>query len=163
MLKSLYILVFCICLSACSGDYLAKHDDAISEVTYRQNIAAAYTGSTYLSGDIQSRDIDIWTFPDKKKLPDLVAKFDTAKTRIYIEVYTWTERDTVDAAIRAHARGVDVQVLLEGNVYGSPTINRDTTKKLTDAGIPVYYSDPGRFTFTHAKFFIFDDTYIVST
>lgn len=56
-----------------------------------------------------------------------------------------------------------MRVILEPSVYGTPMINRSMANKLTDAGIPVVYSDSARYTFTHAKFWIIDDRYTIST
>jgi hypothetical protein len=36
-------------------------------------------------------------------------------------------------------------------------------KKLSNAGIKVVYADNHRYSFTHAKFWIIDDTYSIST
>jgi hypothetical protein len=37
------------------------------------------------------------------------------------------------------------------------------SKKLSGAGIPIVYADNHRYSFTHAKFWIIDDTYSIST
>jgi phosphatidylserine/phosphatidylglycerophosphate/cardiolipin synthase-like enzyme len=58
---------------------------------------------------------------------------------------------------------VDVRVILEGNVFGTPRINDATYKKLKNAHIPVVFSDSQKYNFTHAKFWMIDDTYCVST
>jgi phosphatidylserine/phosphatidylglycerophosphate/cardiolipin synthase-like enzyme len=48
-------------------------------------------------------------------------------------------------------------------VYGTPFINKKTFLRLENAHIPIVYADNYRFTFTHAKFFLIDDTLILST
>jgi polyphosphate kinase len=53
--------------------------------------------------------------------------------------------------------------VLEGNVFGTPKINVPVSKKLKEAGIPVVYADNHRYSFTHAKFWLIDDTYSIST
>lgn len=58
---------------------------------------------------------------------------------------------------------MDVRVILEKNVYGNPVINNPTIKKLQAAGVLLIFSDPMRYTFTHAKFWIIDDDYVIST
>jgi cardiolipin synthase A/B len=92
-----------------------------------------------------------------------IQRINTTKKRIWIEIYTWTDKDILDSVIRAHRRGVDVRVILEPNVYGTPRINSPTYKSLTSAGIDVVYADGYRYTFTHAKFFILDDEFYIST
>lgn len=54
-------------------------------------------------------------------------------------------------------------MILEGNVYGTPTINQKTYQKLRDADVPVVYADNSHYTFTHAKFWIIDDQFCMST
>jgi hypothetical protein len=65
--------------------------------------------------------------------------------------------------IRAHDRSVDVRVILEGNVYGLPYANANFMKALVSAKIPVMYADTYRYTFTHAKFWVVDDRFFIST
>jgi polyphosphate kinase len=75
----------------------------------------------------------------------------------------WTDKDILAAMIRAHDRNVDVRVVLEGNVYGLPYANANFMKSLKSAGIPVVYADTYRYTFTHAKFWLIDDRFFIST
>ncbi len=56
-----------------------------------------------------------------------------------------------------------MRVVLEGNVFGTPKINLPIVKKLKEANILVAYADNHRYSFTHAKFWIIDDTYSIST
>ena len=56
-----------------------------------------------------------------------------------------------------------MRVVLEGNVFGTPRINTPIVKKLKEANIPVVYADNHRYSFTHAKFWIIDNTYSIST
>jgi cardiolipin synthase A/B len=100
------------------------------------------------------------SLPDKDAL---VQAFDLARERLWVEIYTWTERDTLAALIRAHERGVDTRVILEGNVYGTPRINDDTYDTLKNAGIPVIFADNRKYNFTHAKYWIIDEGYCIST
>lgn len=100
------------------------------------------------------------SLPDKDAL---VQAFDLARERLWVEIYTWTERDTLAAIIRAHERGVDTRVILEGNVYGTPRINDDTYETLKNAGITVVFADNRKYNFTHAKYWIIDEEYCIST
>jgi len=101
--------------------------------------------------------------PDTSQKDILVQEMASAQKRIWIEIYTWTEKDTLSAVIDAYHRWVDVRVILEWNVYGTPRINDPTHTALTQAGIPVMYSDNSRYNFTHAKFWLIDDVYCIST
>jgi cardiolipin synthase A/B len=100
--------------------------------------------------------------PDKWELDNLIDEIDRAERRIWIETYTWTEKATREAVLRAEKRWVDVRVILEGNVYGIPRINDDTVEMLSGAAVPIRFSSD-RYTFTHMKMWIFDDTACIST
>lgn len=110
-----------------------------------------------------TRDIDIWTLPDREKLDTFVNMLSRAKKRIWIEVYILTEKSTIAALIEAKNRGIDVRVILERNVYNTPFIHETLFRDLTDAGIDVVWANNDAFTFTHAKFFLVDDTLFLST
>lgn len=106
----------------------------------------------------------IFSQPDKRTLPHIISLIEQSKKRIWIEIYTWTNiQELTDAIIAAHHRGVDVRVVLEGNVYQTPTINTPIVKILEKEGIPYVFSDNYRYVFTHAKFWIIDDRYFIST
>lgn len=88
---------------------------------------------------------------------------ESAKETIWVEIYTWTEKSTIDAVLSAKKRGVDVRVILEWNVYGTPFINKHTFDSFSGAGIPTVYADNSRYRFTHAKFWIIDNYWCIAT
>lgn len=115
------------------------------------------------SGSIWNLSGTLYSLPDKKVLEDLVSTLQDAKSRIWLETYTWTEKETLAAIIQAKKRWVDVRVVLEGAVYRTPWINNDTIKQIRDAGIDFSYADNHRYTFTHIKTWIIDDRWCIST
>lgn len=42
-------------------------------------------------------------------------------------------------------------------------MNQKTYQKLQNSGIPIVYADNTRYTFTHAKFWVMDHTFCIST
>ena len=56
-----------------------------------------------------------------------------------------------------------MRVVLEGNVYGLPYANANFMKTLKSVNIPAVYADTYRYTFTHAKFWLIDDRFFIST
>lgn len=106
---------------------------------------------------------DISILPDKKVLERLVSSLNTAQKRIWVEIYTWTEKSSIEAVLNAHKRGVDVRVILEWNVYMTPRINDTVFNLFKKEWIEVVYADNTRYTFTHAKMWIIDDRWCVST
>ncbi len=130
---------------------------------YIEHIQREHTDIVSLSGPILSLSGKISSLPDIHVLENLIASIDRAKTRIWIETYTWTEKETLAAILRAQKRWVDIRVILEGNVYRTPWINNDTIRKLKAAGVAFSYADNHRYTFTHIKTWIVDDEWCVST
>jgi phosphatidylserine/phosphatidylglycerophosphate/cardiolipin synthase-like enzyme len=92
-----------------------------------------------------------------------------AKRVIRLQMYLLTHQGVMDELIAAKARGVDVQVLLEGRPYnpGNPSqplpTNKAAAKDLAAGGVNVVWTSE-TFTFTHAKGVTIDDTVtLVST
>ncbi|MBC7503981.1 phosphatidylserine/phosphatidylglycerophosphate/cardiolipin synthase family protein [Candidatus Gracilibacteria bacterium] len=104
------------------------------------------------------------SLPNTYTQHNIIESIQNAKSRIWIEIYTWTDAAKLtDPIIQAKKRGVDIRIVLEGNVFGTPRINMPIAKKLKDAGISLIYADNDRYSFTHAKFWIIDNTYSIST
>lgn len=151
---TIFFLIFGIVfwlLSSCMREY---SDHAMRE----QSPLITFSGAlpTFLSWDLS-------ILPDKSALEKLAHSLDIAKKRIWIEIYTWTEKSSIEAVINAHKRGVDVRVILEGNVYMTPRINDNTFNLLKKEWIEVVYADNARYSFTHAKMWIVDNQWCIST
>ena len=106
---------------------------------------------------------ELLVLPDINVKKALLSQISLSRERIWIEIYTWTDKELLEAVIDAKKRWVDVRVILEPSVYGTPTINRLVFESLKSQDIPVVYSSIHNFVFTHAKFFLIDDTYYIST
>ena len=130
------IFLFLSFLSSCMGEY---SDHVVREQS--PLITFSWSIPTFLSWDIS-------ILPEK---------------RIWVEIYTWTEKSTIEAVLNAHKRGVDVRVILEWNVYMTPRINDTVFNLFKKEWIEVVYADNVRYTFTHAKMWIIDDRWCVST
>ncbi len=120
-------------------------------------------GTTSPSYNLAPESIDLLVLPDKSIHTDLIDAISKSQERVWVEIYTWTDKWLRDALIAAKRRGVDVKVILEPNVFGSPKINTPTYDAFIWAEIDVVYSDIYRFRFTHAKFFLLDDDVYIST
>lgn len=122
---------------------------------------------TYIPQIISSSGLslsgEIFILPSTDVLKNLVSSIDHAQKKIWVEIYMWTEKSTIDAILRAKKRGVDVRVILEGNVYGTPFINKNTFDTFSGASIPIVYADNSRYTFTHTKFWLIDDRWCIAT
>jgi len=142
-------------LSSCIGDY---RDHYAAEKEYHTQ-SKIYTGSYY---QIQENDF-VWILPDNRHKAELISYINRAQQRIWIQIYMWTDKDVLTAILDAYDRGVDVRVILEWSVYWLPRVNAPVYTALFDHGIPVRYADNYRFVFTHAKFWIIDDRFFLST
>lgn len=81
----------------------------------------------------------------------MVDFIDDATTSLDVQMYLFTVDEIKDAIVRAHARGVDVRVLLDYSHDG----NISTRNALTAAGVPLRDA-PTIFEFSHAKYMVAD-------
>lgn len=155
MIQRFSFLIIISLISGCTSPY--------HEHFFRENIELA-SSKTAVSGEVFVSDGRLESLPNIHTQRDLISRIDGATHRVWIEIYTWTDAAKLtDPILRAKKRWVDIRVVLEGNVFGTPRINMPIAKKLKEAGIPVIYADNHRYSFTHAKFWIIDDTYSIST
>jgi len=78
----------------------------------------------------------IYSLDQKQNDKELIALIDSAKSRVYFAIYTFTLSSIADALVKAKERGVDVRGIVDseqsGNSYGIPIKD-----KLLAAGIPL--------------------------
>lgn len=150
-----FILFCTLFLFACSSPY--------HEHFFRENPEFSTQKST-ISWEIFYSSGKLISLPNSHAQWDIINAINAAQKRIWIEIYTWTDAAKLtDTVLAAKKRWVDVRVVLEGNVFWTPKINASLFQKLKSAQIPVVYADNHRYTFTHAKFWIIDDLYFIST
>ncbi len=111
----------------------------------------------------EDTDTELFILPDIWVKKSIIDSIRSARKRIWLEIYTLTDKDITNALIDAYADWKDVKVILEPNVFSMPFINKNVYEMLKNAGVPVVYADGYRYTFTHAKFFLIDETYYIST
>ena len=108
-------------------------------------------------------NVEFYHTPYKSLLDDLVNRINTANERVYIEVYIFTEKRIKAAIKTAHARWVDVKVILEKNPYLAPRLNDNVFHELKQAGIDIVWSDSSDYALNHTKLIIIDDEVVIST
>jgi len=74
-----------------------------------------------------------------------------------------SEKRIISALLDAKKRGVTVRVILEPNPYGNSFINKKAFAQLEKNNIEVKWANKDRFVFTHAKFFLIDEAYLIMT
>lgn len=151
----LYFFILLLLITACTSPY--------HEHFFREN-PEFWDVNHMVSGEIFQSTGNIESLPNKNTQKDLITSIDNAQKRIWIEIYTWTDAASLtESIIRAKKRWLDIQVVVEGNVFWTPKINLPVVKKLKNEWILVSYADNNRYSFTHAKFWIIDDRYSIST
>lgn len=143
------IFLSTIFISGCYREYFDTWERFHTEVRIQTWSTSPLTG-------------ELLILPNARELEALIERLEKAKERIWIETYTWTEKTTLSTVIAAKEKGIDVRVILEGNVYQTPRINDSTVQQLKERDIPVVYASDG-FSFTHMKLWIIDYTWCIST
>jgi phosphatidylserine/phosphatidylglycerophosphate/cardiolipin synthase-like enzyme len=79
-----------------------------------------------------------------------------AQKSVHVEMYTFTDPHVIQALKDAHARGVDVKVILDPT---EAAVNQATFDELSSAGIETrwYDADTSKHQMLHAKWAVFDD------
>ncbi|MEO8156825.1 MAG: phospholipase D family protein [Betaproteobacteria bacterium] len=65
----------------------------------------------------------------------IVRTIDAASTQVLVQAFSFTHRDIADALIRAHRRGLDVQVIADREQ--SDSLESTAMQSLIDAGVPL--------------------------
>ncbi|WP_254543660.1 phospholipase D-like domain-containing protein [Halomarina pelagica] len=105
-----------------------------------------------------------FVLPDSPGIP--VRVLADAEERILLAGYTFTSDRVATELLRAHRRGVRVEVLVEGGpVGGMTTAQASALDRLAAAGIPVHVVDGprARYAYHHAKYAVADDRALVLT
>lgn len=138
---SLRIALAASLLSLASCDPAAAMDDA----------AAPVDGGP---PDLVTHDVRIIVEPSDDGAM-LVAAIDSATASVHMTMYLLTDRDVIDALVRAHGRGADVRVILNQDFPPGFVDNASAFTELAAAGIQVHWA-PSRFQLTHEKCVIID-------
>ncbi|MCT4617346.1 MAG: phosphatidylserine/phosphatidylglycerophosphate/cardiolipin synthase family protein [Candidatus Gracilibacteria bacterium] len=167
--KNLMISIIVLLIAFFSGffeDYIGFHNnqDNRIESLYKNTDKAEIEDK--LSGfsldkikELKNTDLFVG---NKDYLNNIVQKIDLAKNKIYLETYILTEKRIQKALKKAYDRGLQVKIILEKNVYKAPNLNNKVFYNLKDYGIDITWAK-NNYALTHAKFFVIDDSAIIST
>ena len=144
-------------------EYKDFRENQLEITQYKQQLVE-YHGNFHHEDIIKLwQSVYLHSTPDLEFLNKLVNHIDGADTRVWLEVYIFTEKRILESLIRAHKRGVNVKVLLENNPYMAPHLNNKHYETLQKAGIPVRWSDPLNYALNHSKFILIDEKVFIST
>lgn len=158
---SSWIVILTIGLVSCTTSYV-EHIEKVAkdeQAKMQQQTAIAQ----FDPSNIRQFPYEIAVGPDEKIAKRIKATFDRTKRSIDFNMYLLTRTDVVDALVAAKKRGVRVRVILEKTVYQMPKINQKPYDALAAAGIEIVWADEKKFNFDHAKYFIADDTIMITT
>ena len=157
-----WLVLSALILNSCSNEYLDYHKDQLNFKS--ESDVAAKEDVQFKIEDIEVRDLEVvWITPDKTLLEKLVSKIENAQQRVYLEVYILTEKRIIKSLKDAKQRWLDVRVIVEKNVYWAWNMNKKSFDALVSAWIDVRYANNWNYRYTHAKFFLIDDAYVIST
>jgi phosphatidylserine/phosphatidylglycerophosphate/cardiolipin synthase-like enzyme len=106
----------------------------------------------------------VFVLPDSPEVP--LETLNSANKRILVGGYTFTSKRVANALIRAHKRGVHVEVLIEGGPVGGITTREAAVlDRLAAAGITVHVlgGERARYAYHHAKYAVVDGRALVMT
>lgn len=83
-----------------------------------------------------SARVEVLFTPGDAAARRIIALIDGARREILVQVYSFTSHDVANALIRAHRRGVDVQVLADAGL--AREIRKNRVRELARAGVPVF-------------------------
>jgi cardiolipin synthase A/B len=158
----LFLLLFSWLSFFYAPEYISFYTSQKSEIDAQKKIEEQLKNFSPLSLPIVS-ETTLYTTPSTEFLDTLVGLFDSAQREILVEVYIFTEKRSREALIKAKKRGVKVQVLLEKNPYMAPNLNNATFEEFQKNAIDVAWSDTQDFALNHAKFYIIDDVFLLSS
>lgn len=89
---SCIVILFSLLFSSCTREY-SDH------MRREQSPLTTFSGATPVS--LEGK---LSILPDEKSLEDIITHIDHAEKRIWVEIYTWTEKETIIRVIAAHKR-----------------------------------------------------------
>jgi hypothetical protein len=91
-MRGLLFICFIFVFGSCSGEYFDHTRREFTPIISRDDTHEDTTTGT------------LYALPDKQVLDKMVSAIDSAKDRVWIEIYTWTEDSTLEALIKAKRR-----------------------------------------------------------
>lgn len=142
------------------GQYWDWHRSSDAEKAAQETASLIASGGVF---PVFSGAFEIVASPEGGVGTRLESAIRAAQKRVWVTVYILSDKGVIKALSDAAVRGVDVRLVLEGNVVGQPTINRKPAAALAKLGVKIAWSDPTRFTYTHAKYLLVDDVWWIGT
>ena len=107
--------------------------------------------------------IELDSTPNKQVLNKIIDKINSAKYKIYLEVYILTEKNIQKALKIAKKRWVEIKIILEKTPYITTGINKKAASFLEKNNIDYVWSNSDNYYFNHSKIILIDNELIIST
>jgi len=121
---------------------------------------AATFGTTqkqqYSPADVlgESTGLQLFVQPGAGHTP-IIDVINSAQSEILVEVYLFSDKETITALEQAKVRGISVKVMLEQHPFGGSGSNQNVSTELSSVGIQTQWTNPA-FALTHEKVIIID-------
>jgi phosphatidylserine/phosphatidylglycerophosphate/cardiolipin synthase-like enzyme len=123
-----------------TSESLRLHDNLVAKVMspeLSKTLLYTLPAHTFTIG---GQLFEMWILPEERRegLHRLLSLIEGARHSIRVAMYTWTHPELTEAIIRAHQRGVSVEVILDrGQANG---VGRKSLKRLINARVPIWLS-----------------------
>jgi phosphatidylserine/phosphatidylglycerophosphate/cardiolipin synthase-like enzyme len=113
----------------------------------------------YLRSDVGGQEVELWLLPDPggQALDDLTHKIRSAEKSIQIALFTFTHPVLIDEILAAHARGVQIHVVID--LHSGLGASKQAIEKMKRAGIKIAKSQG--IQLLHHKFMLIDQKMLV--
>ncbi len=159
-LQIILLSCFLFLLTGCKDEYISFHSKEL-QIANKPEIKTK--SGYFLIENIKEKKYELVSTPNPNWLEKILNLITWAKKRLYVEVYILSEKRIIDAIIEAKKRWVDTKVILEQWVYWAWNTNKKVFDKLKSNAVEVVYANKKNYNFTHAKYIIVDDNYIISS
>lgn len=143
-----------------TSESLRVHDNLVVGLINNQLARSIEAGESFKTLSVGGQRVEYWDLPQKAKagLLRLVEVLDGAKSSIRVAMFTWTHSELTAAILRAHQRGVRVEIILDyGQAQG---VCQQTLDTFIQAGVDVSLSSG--VGLLHHKFAWIDEELLVN-
>ncbi len=143
-----------------TDESLKLHDNLVVGLINHDLAHAIVAEDPFFFVNLNGQEIEFWDLPSMghEALERVILLLDGAKKTIRVAMFTWTHPELTAAVIRAHKRGVEVQIVHDqGQASG---VCEETVNQLARAGLPIQISSG--LGLLHHKFAWIDEEYLIN-
>jgi cardiolipin synthase A/B len=134
---------------------LRLHGNIITGFKSKAAALAVIKGLSHENFKSGTQKMDLWLDPHEN---DIINSIEKAKKTLRIAMFTWTNKNITDSVVRAHQRGVSVEVVLDR--YSGKGASKKALKQLLDNDISASLNKGSELL--HYKFAYIDDKELIT-